>query len=79
MISQTLLILGVVLITMGFARMYYTRDNSKVIYRYIPRTFNEDQDNQPPLGDLYNTMFYGIEPREGVYYEEIIRKARQTN
>jgi hypothetical protein len=79
MISQTLLILGVVLITMGFARMYYTRDNSKVIYRYIPRTFNEDQDNQPALGDLYNTMFYGIEPREGIYYEEIIRKARQTN
>jgi hypothetical protein len=79
MISQTLLILGVILISVGFARMYYTRDNSKVIYRYIPRTFKEDQDNPPALGDIYGTMFYGIEPREGIYYEEIIRKARQTN
>jgi hypothetical protein len=70
MISQTFLILGIILITIGFSRMYFTKDNSKVIYRYIPRTFNEDQDNPVPLSDLYGGMFEGIEPREGTFYEE---------
>jgi hypothetical protein len=46
MISQTFLIIGVVLISIGFSRMYFTKDNSKIIYRYIPRSFKEDQENQ---------------------------------
>ena len=62
MISQTFLIIGVILITIGFSRMYFTKDNSKVIYRYIPRTFTEDQTNPVPLSDLYGGMFQNIEP-----------------
>jgi hypothetical protein len=76
MISHILLIIGVVLISVGFARMYYTKDNSQIIYRYIPRSFVEDQENPPPLSDLFGTMFYGIEPREGTFYEEKIRSLR---
>jgi hypothetical protein len=76
MINQTFLILGVILITIGFSRMYFSKDNSKVIYRYIPRTFEEDQDNPPSLQSLYGTMFEGIEPREGTFYEEKIRALR---
>jgi hypothetical protein len=76
MINQIFLILGIILITIGFSRMYFTKDNSKIIYRYIPRSFQEDQENPPPLSDLYGTMFEGIEPREGTFYEEKIRKLR---
>ena len=78
MINQIFLIIGVILITMGFSRMYYTKDNSKIIYRYIPRTFEEDQDNPPALSQLYGSMFEGIEPREGTFYEEAIRKQRNS-
>lgn len=77
MISQTFLILGIIFITIGFSRMYFTKDNSKVIYRYIPRTFTEDQDNPVPLSDLYGGMFEGIEPSSGTFFDEKVRAARK--
>jgi len=76
MINQTFLIVGVILITLGFSRMYFSKDNSKIIYRYIPRSFAEDQENPPPLKDLYGSMFEGVEPREGTFYEEKVRELR---
>ena len=77
MISQTFLIIGVILITIGFSRMYFTKDNSKVIYRYIPRTFTEDQTNPVPLSDLYGGMFQNIEPSNITFYDEKVRAARK--
>jgi len=76
MISYMLLIIGVILITMGYTRMYYSKDNSKVIYRYIPRTFQEDQDNPPPLSDLFGNMFESAEPWTGDFYDEKVRALR---
>ena len=77
MISQTFLILGIILITIGFSRMYFTKDNSKVIYRYIPRTFKEEQENPVALSDLYGTMFQNIEPSSITFYDEKVRAARK--
>ena len=79
MISQTFLILGIILITIGFSRMYFSKDNSKVIYSYIPRTFKEDQENPVPLSDLYGVMFEGIEPREGTFFDEKVKAARKLD
>ena len=76
MISYLLLIIGVILITMGYTRMYYAKDNSKVIYRYIPRTFQEDQENQPALSDLFGSMFESAEPWTGDFYDEKVRGLR---
>jgi hypothetical protein len=73
MINQIFLIIGVILITIGFSRMYFTKDNSKIIYRYIPRSFSEDQENPPPLSDLFGDMFKSIDPRENPIYESTIR------
>ena len=77
MISQTFLILGIILITIGISRMYFTKDNSKVIYRYIPRTFNEEQNNPVPLSDLYGRMFQEIQPDNGTFYNEKVLAARK--
>jgi hypothetical protein len=77
MISQTFLILGIIFITIGFSRMYFTKDNSKIIYRYIPRTFNEEQNNPVPLSDLYGRMFQEIEPDSGTFYNEKVLALRK--
>jgi hypothetical protein len=77
MISQTFLIIGIVFITIGFSRMYFTKDNSKIIYRYIPRTFNEEQNNPVPLSDLYGKMFQEIEPDRGTFYNEKVLALRK--
>jgi hypothetical protein len=79
MISQTFLILGVILITIGFSRMYFTKDNSKIIYRYIPRTFKEDQENPVPLSDLFGSMFESIEPSSITFFDEKVKAARKLD
>lgn len=79
MISQTFLILGVILITIGFSRQYFTKDNSKIIYRYIPRSFKEDQSNPVPLSDLYGSMFESIEPITITLYDEKVKAARKLD
>jgi hypothetical protein len=79
MISQTFLILGVILITIGITRQYFTKDNSKVIYRYIPRTFKEDQSNPVPLSDLFGSMFEGIEPSSGTFFDEKVLASRKLD
>jgi hypothetical protein len=69
-------ILGVILITMGFTRMYFKKDNSQVIYKYIPRSFQEDQENPPPLSDLFGDMFEKAEPWNGDFYDEKVKETR---
>jgi hypothetical protein len=34
----------------------------KVKYRYLPRTFNEEMDEQPPIKDIYRNMFNNRDP-----------------
>lgn len=77
MLSQTFLILGIIFISIGFSRMYFSKDNSKVIYRYIPRSFNEDQSNPVALSELYGTMFEDIQPDSGTFYNEKVRALRK--
>jgi len=79
MISQTFLIIGIILITIGFSRMYFSKDNSKIIYRYIPRTFTEDQENPVPLSELYGNMFANSEPRNGTFFDEKVKAARKLD
>jgi hypothetical protein len=77
MLSQTFLILGIIFITIGFSRMYFSKDNSKIIYRYIPRTFNEEQNNPVSLSQLYGSMFEGIQPDNSTFYNEKVEDARK--
>ena len=79
MISQTFLIFGIILITIGFSRMYFSKDNSKIIYRYIPRTFTEDQENPVPLSELYGSMFANSEPWSGTFFDEKVKAARKLD
>lgn len=37
----------------------------KIIYRYIPRTFEEEQEDQIPISDVFNTMFSQPSPWVG--------------
>jgi hypothetical protein len=68
--------MGIILLTFGFTRMYFSKDKSQIIYRYIPRTFKEDQENPPPLSDLFGTMFENAEPWTGDFYDEKVKETR---
>lgn len=54
---KIIFILAIVFIFLGLVKNYNQKPDPKVIYRYIPRSFVEDQENPVPLNDLFYDMF----------------------
>jgi uncharacterized membrane protein len=51
------LICGIVCVTINLVRINYTKPETKIVYRYIPKTFDEQQRESPYVSDLFKTMF----------------------
>ncbi len=52
--------IGIIAIVVGYINQIKKCPPPKVEYRYIPRTFQEDQDHPVKISELFNTMF--VEP-----------------
>ena len=52
--------IGIIVIVVGYVNQIKKCPPPKVEYRYIPRTFQEDQEHPVRISELYNTMF--VEP-----------------
>jgi hypothetical protein len=50
-------IIGIVFITISLTKAYNHCPPRQTVYRYVPRTFIEDQENPVPLDDLFYSMF----------------------
>ncbi len=50
------------MITISLTKAYNKCDGPKTVYRYVPRTFIEDQENPVPLDDIFYTMFNHPDP-----------------
>jgi len=61
-IMQLIFIVGVVLVIIGLVRTYNQCPPPKIVYRYVPRTFIEEQENPVPLDDIFYTMFNNPTP-----------------
>jgi len=52
-----LLFIGSVLIIIGLTKRETACPKQKVVYKYIPRTFEEQQDEPVFVSDIFQTMF----------------------
>lgn len=52
-----LLFIGIILVIVEFVRTEQAAPIEKVIYRYIPRTFDEEQNEPIYPSDIFRTMF----------------------
>jgi hypothetical protein len=52
-----LIFLGILCIAIELSRVENEDKKEKVIYRYIPRTFEEDQENPIYVSDIFDKMF----------------------
>jgi len=50
-------IIGIICITINLVRLNLPIPETKTVYRYMPKTFEEDQNSQPFVSDLFRTMF----------------------
>uniref|UniRef100_A0A6C0J501 Uncharacterized protein n=1 Tax=viral metagenome TaxID=1070528 RepID=A0A6C0J501_9ZZZZ len=48
---------GILSVTVGYVNQLKKCPPPKIEYRYIPRTFEQEQDNPVKVSELYNTMF----------------------
>ena len=55
-------ILGLIFVTISLTKAYSKCETVKTVYRYVPRTFIEDQENPIPLDDIFYDMFNNPEP-----------------
>ena len=52
-----LLICGVIMVIIELVRVDNKCPEQRVIYRYIPRTFDEEQDEPVWVSDIFKSMF----------------------
>jgi hypothetical protein len=49
--------MGIISVAIGYVNQLQKCPPPKIEYRYIPRTFEQDQDNPVKVSQLYHTMF----------------------
>ena len=57
-----LLFVGVLLMVAGFIKSQRHCPPAKVEYRFVPRTFIEDQESPVPVTDIFAKMFFESSP-----------------
>jgi hypothetical protein len=50
-------ICGIVFITVNLTKLNTPVPKTKIIYRYIPKTFEEEQNEQPYVSEIFKTLF----------------------
>lgn len=49
--------IGILFITINIVKNANSCDGQKIIYRYLPRTFEEDEDEPVYVSDIFASMF----------------------
>jgi hypothetical protein len=49
--------IGIICITINLTSMYKTCPAQKIVYRYIPRSFEEEQDEPIPPSEIFFDLF----------------------
>lgn len=57
LILSVLFIIGIIFIVIDVVKSYYKCPPEKIIYRFVPRTFEEEQNYPIPLDTIFNKMF----------------------
>lgn len=61
-IMKVIFFVGIILVVIGLTKSSNQCPAPQVVYRYVPRTFTEDQENPVPLDDIFYNMFNNPTP-----------------
>ena len=56
-LSFFFMFVGIILIVVGYLQEEVRNKPNRVEYRYVPRTFEEEQASQPPILSVFGAMF----------------------
>ena len=62
MLILLLLFIGILFTSVGYTKSLYSCPSPIVEYRYVPRTFQEEQNNPTKVSTIFQTMFENSSP-----------------
>jgi len=74
-----LIFIGIVLIAIGLTKATQQLPQQQIIYRYIPRSFEEEQEDPVMVSDIFRTMFSLPDPWIGSINDLDTRKKEAVN
>tara|TARA_Y200000002_G_C22629179_1_gene641673 strand:+ start:1093 stop:1419 length:327 start_codon:yes stop_codon:yes gene_type:complete len=76
-----LFFIGIIFIVIELTKSNNTCPQTKIEYRYLPRTFKEEQESPVPIDDIFGSMFQQSSPWVGSFTKtpENIRTLRDQN
>ena len=79
-IVLVLFLIGIIFIVIELTKSYNECPQRKIEYRYLPRTFKEEQDSPVPIDEVYGSMFNQASPWIGSFTKDVdIRTLRDQN
>jgi len=74
-----IIFLGILLISIKLAQESVQKPKTQIIYRYLPRTFEEEQEEPVYVSDIFRTMFTQQSPWVASANEFDVRKSEAVN
>lgn len=79
LIIMVLILIGIIYITIDITRNTFQCRQEKVIYKYIPRTFEDEQVSPVNVSDVFQTMFSQASPWVANITDTQKRQAEEIN
>ena len=77
--ATIILLVGMALLLVGWATSKRNCPPSRVEYRYVPRTFVEEQNEPVPMEDIFGKMFREAQPWIGGFSDIYIPRNENIN
>jgi len=61
LVILSLIFTGIIMIIIGYVRTKTSCPEPKTIFKFLPRSFVEEQENPAMVSDIFNNMFGGTE------------------
>ncbi len=74
-----IIFIGIILLVVGLLKGSEKCPEQKIIYKYLPRTFNEEQESPIYVSDIFKTMFSQPDTWVGTINESDKRKREAMN
>ena len=69
-----IIFIGILLITIDLSKENNSHQKQKIIYKYIPRTLEEEEESPIYVSDIFNTMFSQPSPWVGGMENKYMKK-----
>ena len=74
-----IMFIGIILIVINLSKAEKTCPQNKIIYRYIPRTLDEEYDSPAHVTDIFKVMFSQSDPWINSITDEMLQKRENIN